>query len=319
LEGEALRAFDIELKQEGKMKVAVLMSTYNGEKYIREQIDSILQQSGPFKVDLWVRDDGSTDSTHTILEEYRKKGQLNWYTGENLGPAKSFLELIRNCKDYDYYAFADQDDYWMEGKIAAGVKALEGNLLPAMYFANAELVNSNLESLGRLVYKKKPATDFETIVCSGGVLGCTIVFNHRLAELIQQKELPEKIRMHDYYLACVCTAVSGKIIYDDSAYLKYRQHESNVQGVKANKLAALKSRWAMISKREKVSVADQASTILNLYREEIDLNASRWLERVSVYRDSLAKRIAMACNLKMRCPRANIELTIRLSMLLGNR
>ena len=71
------------------MRVAVLMSTYNGEKYIREQIDSILEQSGNFDLDLWVRDDGSKDSTQQILQEYAQQRKLHWYTGENLGAAHS--------------------------------------------------------------------------------------------------------------------------------------------------------------------------------------------------------------------------------------
>ena len=94
------------------MKVAVLMSSYNGEKYIRPQIDSILAQEGNFELSLFVRDDGSTDKTQAILQEYAQKRKLTWYTGNNLGPARSFMDLLKKCKGFNYYAFADQDDYW---------------------------------------------------------------------------------------------------------------------------------------------------------------------------------------------------------------
>lgn len=77
------------------MKAAVLMSTYNGARFIREQLDSILDQTGEFELDLWVRDDGSTDGTKDILNDYESRGLLRWYTGENLGPAQSFLDLVR--------------------------------------------------------------------------------------------------------------------------------------------------------------------------------------------------------------------------------
>ena len=77
------------------MRVAVLMSTYNGEKYLQQQLDSILKQTGGFEVDIWVRDDGSTDNTHRILKEYEKNGKLRWYTGNNLGPALSFISLVK--------------------------------------------------------------------------------------------------------------------------------------------------------------------------------------------------------------------------------
>ena len=100
------------------MRVAVLMSTYNGEKYLNEQIDSILSQSGNFELSLLVRDDGSTDETINILNKYQNLGKLKWYSGKNLGPGKSFIDLLYKTHGYDYYAFSDQDDVWMTGKIA---------------------------------------------------------------------------------------------------------------------------------------------------------------------------------------------------------
>ena len=163
------------------MKVAVLMSTYNGEKYLEEQIDSILNQSGEFHVDLWVRDDGSSDSTKDILEQYRNDGKLQWYTGDNLKSAHSFFDLIKKSRGYDYYAFADQDDYWLENKLKAGIIQLESITNAALYCCNAELVNQNLYSLGRTVYRQTPKTDFYTLSCAGGLLGCTMIFNKKLA------------------------------------------------------------------------------------------------------------------------------------------
>lgn len=107
------------------MKAAVLMSTYNGARFIREQLDSILDQTGEFELDLWVRDDGSTDGTKDILNDYESRGLLRWYTGENLGPAQSFLDLVRRTLGYDWYAFADQDDFWMPEKLSWALETLE--------------------------------------------------------------------------------------------------------------------------------------------------------------------------------------------------
>ena len=97
------------------------MSTYNGQKYIRQQIDSILQQTN-VEVNLLVRDDGSKDDTIKILDEYKQEGKLTYYTGPNLGPQLSFLNLLNNCPKADYYAFADQDDYWEKDKLSTAVK-----------------------------------------------------------------------------------------------------------------------------------------------------------------------------------------------------
>ena len=105
-------------------KVCVLMSTYNGEKYLKEQIDSILKQKG-VKVNLLVRDDGSTDNTLSLLEEYKKKGLLDYCCGSNMKPARSFMELLSIAPDSDYYAFSDQDDYWEHDKLFNAVKNTE--------------------------------------------------------------------------------------------------------------------------------------------------------------------------------------------------
>ena len=86
-----------------KCTVCVLMSTYNGEKYLEEQIDSILAQKG-CKVQLLVRDDGSSDGTIGILQKYHEEGYLEYYTGENLKPAKSFMDLLYNAPKAEYYA-----------------------------------------------------------------------------------------------------------------------------------------------------------------------------------------------------------------------
>lgn len=125
--------------------ITVLMSSYNGEKYISEQIDSILHQEN-CNVNLIVRDDGSSDNTCEILEQYQKNNLLTWYSdGENLRPAHSFLRLLANAPDSDYYAFADQDDYWMTDKLDHAIKAI-GNRsdIPMIYYANSELVDSEL-------------------------------------------------------------------------------------------------------------------------------------------------------------------------------
>ena len=108
------------------------MSTYNGEKYLREQIDSILEQDcerfGKAEIKLLVRDDGSKDTTLDILKEYADNypDKIQYYQGENAGVIKSFFELIQKADDTaDYYALADQDDYWMPGKLSAGIDKIE--------------------------------------------------------------------------------------------------------------------------------------------------------------------------------------------------
>ena len=107
------------------MTVTVAMSTYNGERYLREQIDSILNQKN-VDIVLFVRDDGSKDATLDILGEYSAKyDNVLFSAGNNLGIGKSFYEALRLAPESDYYAFSDQDDVWLQDKVASGVKALE--------------------------------------------------------------------------------------------------------------------------------------------------------------------------------------------------
>lgn len=301
------------------MKIAILMSSYNGERYIRQQIDSILTQSGAYQRVLWVRDDGSTDGTRDILENYAAQGKLHWYTGDNLKPAHSFLDLLKHCPGYDYYAFADQDDVWQADKLSSGIQALEAVSGPGLYFANAELVDQDLSSLRRAVYRHSPALDFATLTCAGGILGCTMVLNRQLARLIQDAPMPGPVVMHDFYAAVVCSLFGGEIVYDPVARMGYRQHGKNVVGVARGKRAAIRNRIRAVTQKAAVTVAEQAASVLTAFPETPDSVKRRWLEKLAASSHSLVSRIQIACSGKTRYVSLEKSLTLRLAILLGNR
>ncbi len=302
------------------MKVAILMSTYNGEQYIKEQIDSILSQQVDTEIDieLWVRDDGSTDGTHEILKSYESANQLHWYTGQNLGPTHSFLDLLNHCTGYDYYAFADQDDVWMPKKIAAGIGQLSGREKPTLYVANAELVDIELKSFGRNVYEHYPRTDFHTLICAGGLLGCAMIFNRALAEKLQNKPIPNEIIMHDFYTAAVCVALEGEIIFDSNPYMKYRQHGNNAVGVPVGFWNTLRQRWKDMTTRYKVSISDQTREILEIYQNDVVSEKKEWLSHVAEYKRSFWSRVLLACSRKTKYSSMNMAIKIRIAILLGN-
>lgn len=299
------------------MTLAVLMSTYNGENYIRQQLDSILEQQVDIKTDIWVRDDGSRDGTQRILEEYAAAGKLRWYTGENMKPAKSFMDLVLHCPGYDYYAFADQDDFWLPGKLAAGIRQVSHASRPALYFANASLVDGQLNSLGRDVYKVPPRLDLATLSCAGGLLGCTMVFNQPLAQLLQACPMPDAMVMHDFYIALVCALAGGEILYDSTPRMLYRQHGNNVVGASHSKLSALKDRFKSITHRSPVSVGEQAAAVLKQYPSLGTAQQRKWLERLSDQR--FFSRLSVACSSQTRYSNTNKSITLRLAILLGNR
>lgn len=295
------------------------MSAYNGEKYIREQIDSILVQRADFELDLWVRDDGSEDGTQAILDEYAKEGLLQWYTGINLRPAYSFMDLVKHCNGYDYYAFADQDDVWDADKLKRGINAIAKQEKPILYFSNVRLVDADLNDLGRNAYKETPRTDFYTLSCAGGLLGCSMVFNDKLAKLLQEKPIPEKIVMHDFYLALVCQACGGEILYEEKPSMKYRQHDGNVVGVSYGLLRKIKSRIAGITKKAPVSIADQARMVADAYGDMMDEEKLAWLKGIAIYRNSVSDGIRLAFSPRVKYINFNMGLKNRMAILLRNR
>ena len=127
-------------------KVQVIMSSYNGEKFIKKQIDSILNQQN-VEVSLLIRDDGSKDGTIEILRDYENRGLIKVIYGKNIGPTASFLKLIDECDNADYYSFSDQDDVWLEDKLSTAVKILEENSVnkrPLLYCSALQRVDADL-------------------------------------------------------------------------------------------------------------------------------------------------------------------------------
>lgn len=302
-----------------KKKVLILMSTYNGEEFLKEQIESIIKQKGNFELDILVRDDGSTDLTKELLDDYYKDGVLKWYSGENFRPAKSFMDLVFNCStEYDYYAFSDQDDVWSYNKIQTAIDKLDSDKI-AIYYSNPELVNKELKPIGRKVYRTVPHHDIYTTVCGASIIGCTMVFTKRLLDVLKKGNPPKVITMHDSYVARVCVLVGGTIIYDDNSYMKYRQHDKNVLGIKSKPNEKIKKILYDIFTKSQVTIDEQAKEILRIYGNYISNDKKEWLKKVINYRKNLFTRISLACCHKTKYITVSISLKNRLSILLGNR
>ena len=236
--------------------VAVLMSTYNGEKYLREQIDSILNQSN-VDVQLFVRDDGSSDNTKEILSEYAQKfDNIHLDFAENVGVGNSFMNLLYSAPDtFDFYAFADQDDIWEDKKLFEATELLQtsGKLL---YASNQESVDKFGNSLG-LRYDEDCKIHLTpvSILEKNMIAGCTmVVTNGFYTILTEESRRPTKEllhnRIHDVWLAMVASVYDG-IIYDKRSFIKYRQHENNVVGAgKSSLKKRIKERTKKISNKE---------------------------------------------------------------------
>lgn len=211
-------------------RVLVLMSTYNGAKYLQEQIESVMKQKN-IDVYILVRDDGSKDGTQKILQDYSEQGKLKWMQGTNKGSTKSFMELIYLAStEYDYYAFCDQDDVWMDDKLNAAVVSLEKfpKNQPALYYSGQRLVDQELNFLADHHLDKRRSQ--LTCLIFGNIAGCTAVFNKELLIKLQAYKC-NRIWIHDGWIYKVCVALGGNIFVDSNAHIFYRQHEKNEVGL----------------------------------------------------------------------------------------
>jgi len=214
------------------MLIKVLLSSYNGEKYIEEQLDSILAQKCSADIEILVRDDGSKDSTDNILDRYQEKGLLKWYKGENLRCARSFWDLMLNSGDADYYAFCDQDDFWMNDKLESAINMLgrEDNNIPLLYSGNFIAVDKELKAIKK-VDKGMKNTGFGNSLIKSLSPGCTFVFNKKACEIMRM--YTGELDIHDW-VAHKIVAAFGKVVYDPEPHMLYRQHGNNVIGVAKN-------------------------------------------------------------------------------------
>ena len=205
-------------------KVAILLSTYNGERFVKEQLDSILNQTYK-NIEIIVRDDGSKDNTVNIIKEYQEKyNNIKLITGENLGFIKSFFELLK-IAEADYYSYADQDDIWLENKIELAVRSLDklDNSKPNMAFSNSDYYDENMEFIGEGERNKNYSFLSSLFSCVGQ--GMTMVINNTAREMII-KNVPKTCFFHDWWTYILCIGL-GNVAHDDVTTVKYRRMKKN--------------------------------------------------------------------------------------------
>lgn len=247
-------------------KVTVLLSSYNGNEYLREQLDSIFAQQN-IEVSVVVRNDGSVNPiTEKILQEYAEKENLTYYSGKNLGAGKSFFNLIKNAPDSEYYCFADQDDYWMPEKLDVATKYLEKEKanIPLLYFCNYNLSDANGAITQHAIKRNLRLTRGNALIESFSP-GCSMVFNKQLLTLVQE-HIPEEDIIHDRWFF-LTAMYFGKVIYDDYPHFNYRQHGGNVIGAELAKDKAKDIK--RIIKTGKFPINNTANLLLKYYKNEL--------------------------------------------------
>ncbi len=288
-----------------------MLSTYNGEKYLVEQLNSLLTQNG-VELTILIRDDGSIDGTLGILREYSaNNSNIILEEGENIGCALSFFALMNKAVDdfsnYDYYAFCDQDDVWKEEKLSIAVSKLnQENTNPyKLYFSCADYVNADL-SLIKKSHIPVEKLDFNTSLIRSYSLGCTMVLNiELLKEALKINEYIESedfninyLPLHDAWINAIAFAIDATIYADNYSYILYRQHENNVTGSKN-----VVQRYVKAFKR-RVRKNGQRTFMNTLKYKFFGIKMAQenkfYLQKVISYKESIIKTVSLALDIDLK-------------------
>ncbi len=295
--------------------VQILMSTYNGERYLREQLDSILKQSY-WDWKLLIRDDGSTDNTMKIIEEYaRNDSRIHYYVGENLGVRNSFFDLMKNADlSSDYYALSDQDDVWLEDKITRAVSMMDyDEKIPVLYASETQLVDQELKPIKSQIRRPVIVPSFGNALVENICTGCTCLFNRELLIMVRE-HIPDFTVMHDWWLYLTASAY-GRVIYDMEAYILYRQHGDNIVGTKATYREEFKKRLAKFN-NNRGNIKNQLKEFSRLYN--IDIPEKKYLNYIITDKSIFIKRIIIVLGDKVYRQRKIDNFIFKILILCGH-
>lgn len=226
------------MKQSDKPRVLVMMATYNGEKYVAEQIESILAQK-EVAVTLCISDDGSSDETISICRSFEKNHpniifKLN---EKNKGVSKNFMDMVYDAEtdNFDYFSFSDQDDYWKPEKLIAAVRRLSKyEDEPALYYSDVMNVDADLTNNRTNIYFPYFALEDKPYIplMVNWVLGCTMVFNKNMAKILQLYKKESFLRFHDSWVHLIASTCGKCVPENKESYILRRISSENVLGEK---------------------------------------------------------------------------------------
>ena len=271
--------------------ITILMATYNGERFIKEQIESLLKQTvQDFK--LYINDDKSTDSTFSIAQDYAKKHPETIFVSQNEknlgGAGQNFIQMMITHKD-DYIMLCDQDDVWLSGKIEKSLQKMKeledcyGITKPLLVYTDLKVVDENLNFITSSYFKTEDINNekktLNKIVARNVTTGCTVMYNRVLADLINV--VPENMIMHDWWLTLTACAFGELGTIFESTIL-YRQHSDNEIGViKVKTLSHMLHKLINYKEAKKVlkDTYAQAASFLKVYNDDLSNEQKGFLDK----------------------------------------
>ena len=253
------------------INLAIILATYNGEKYLKEQLDSVLNQTYD-EFTLYIRDDNSTDNTKNIINEYISKfpNKIIEIKDNKIsrGACNNFLlalEYVYNLNKHNIFMFCDQDDVWSNNKIEITLneyEKYEHKNKPILLFTDAYVADKELNIINKSFIKysnlRSDYINFNNYLIQNNALGCTICVNKELVYLI--KFDIKNIVMHDWYFTLLASAL-GQVIFINKTTIYYRQHDNNIYGAK--KLGLFDK--LKIIKQDYINLFTQAESFKNIY------------------------------------------------------
>ena len=303
-------------------KVEILLATYNGAQYLREQLESLVNQD----YDCWIVracDDASTDGTYDILKEYQEKYPDKFIITKNergFGSAKkNFMHLIKNST-CDYVMCCDQDDVWIPNKISLtlqAIKQIEQGEMPVLVHTDLKVVDSNLNVLSESFFEHsnfRKEFELNEILIQNFVTGCTMMMNRPMVTLMSRVEDCDRILMHDWVASILATSV-GKIAFVDTPTMLYRQHAINSVGAKKYGFPLFLSKLKEAKmKQSLVDTTVQAAEIAKLYQDILDKEKYEFIHQYgTLWEKNKAQRICFYLKnkvLKKGLPRKVCQLIV---------
>ena len=321
------------------LRMAVMLSSHNGAEFIAAQIGSILKQEARCAVALFIRDDGSEDDTVRIvrgfIEDPEGGTEIILREGENTGYVRSYLSLLQIVREeeekrgfrFDYYAFCDQDDVWLSGKIDAAAAALaqeenaspDGKTVPVLWACRSALADEELHPTGGATQQDLRGMPFYNTIVQNIAHGHNQFFNRALFDMLladaAKADLGE-IYAHDMWLTNLAS-VYGKIVFDDTPRTLYRQHRNNELGFGKGILSWTVTRIRRALGGETRRIARQMRYFCRLHGE--DLTKEERAEMLRFFRDGkcLLTRARYAARMKLFRQRRSESLALRVLYVLG--
>lgn len=274
-------------------KVTILLATYNGEHYLSEQLESLLNQSYK-NIHILIRDDGSSDRTNQIIDRYIEAFpdivQKIIDNDKNLGPSLNFSRLMQGS-DSKYIMFCDQDDVWLPEKVELTLKKMieaekSNPNIPLLIHTDLKVVNTDLDILSNSYWAYQgidPKYDtLNRLLVQNVITGCSVMINKKLADTTLP--IPTEAIMHDWWLGLLASSF-GQIHHIDTSTILYRQHGNNDTGATKFSIQAILSKLLHFFDLDINKYMVQAEKFLEVYRDQLDDDTIAILENFIKIKD----------------------------------